>query len=321
MTSHAHSLAPPSSPPHRQPDFPASPPPSTHSTTSHALAFPSALHRPAEHGKPAIFHHIIAPFSPPCPHLSLRLKYCIYIQPLNIGGNMTFPVPHTDLSGSEIDLNDIFNIRKHSCFLFRVQGNAMDGIGIMEGDTVVTDRSIPPQNGHVVLGRHRRENHHPPPAKAPVFSPRRKPPLFPHPSRRRAGSPYLGCRHRLPEKTGLTAAATVPADRPRAFPPSSDRTDSIAIPPRPLPGTGNALNGTCTIFRPSAPENTGKTGDLHPIHTKTPVPQNRTRRAAHLSPALSARHRNPCHRQTIRKPPSPTALRRHGAQVSCTGEA
>lgn len=64
---------------------------------------------------------------------------------------MTFPVPHTDLSGSEIDLNDIFNIRKHSCFLFRVQGNAMDGIGIMEGDTVVTDRSIPPQNGHVVL--------------------------------------------------------------------------------------------------------------------------------------------------------------------------
>ena len=36
---------------------------------------------------------------------------------------------HTDLSGSEIDLNDIFNIRKHSCFLFRVRGNAMDGIG------------------------------------------------------------------------------------------------------------------------------------------------------------------------------------------------
>ena len=57
-------------------------------------------------------------------------------------------------------------------------------------------------------GRHRRENHHPPPAKAPVFSPRRKPPLFPHPSRRRAGSPYLGRRHRLPEKTGLTSYRT-----------------------------------------------------------------------------------------------------------------
>lgn len=64
---------------------------------------------------------------------------------------MPFPLPHTDLSDLRIDLNEIFNIRKHSCFLFRVRGNAMEGIGILDGDTVVTDRSLPPKDGHIVL--------------------------------------------------------------------------------------------------------------------------------------------------------------------------
>ena len=62
-----------------------------------------------------------------------------------------FPLPHTDSANSRIDLNDIFNIHKPSCFLLRVKGESMTGIGIFEGDTVVVDRSIPPRNSHIVV--------------------------------------------------------------------------------------------------------------------------------------------------------------------------
>ena len=48
-----------------RPNLPSHPPPSTHGTTSRALAFPSSLHHSEKHGKPAIFHHIIAPYRPP----------------------------------------------------------------------------------------------------------------------------------------------------------------------------------------------------------------------------------------------------------------
>ena len=126
-----------------------------------------------------------------------------------------FPLPHTDSANSRIDLNDIFNIHKPSCFLLRVKGESMTGIGIFEGDTVVVDRSIPPRNNHIVVAavngrfliRRLQKN-------------RTTVRLLPENPAYRAIEPaqgeemqVSGSRHGLPEKTALTARKHTPENR------------------------------------------------------------------------------------------------------------
>ena len=62
-----------------------------------------------------------------------------------------FPVPHTDSANSGIDLNEILNIRKNSCFLFRAATDDMNEPGIFKGDIVVVDKSIPARHANIVL--------------------------------------------------------------------------------------------------------------------------------------------------------------------------
>lgn len=62
-----------------------------------------------------------------------------------------FPTPHTDASNSNIDLNEILNIKKNSCFLFRVANDTMNEVGIFKDDIVVVDKSIPAKHGHIIL--------------------------------------------------------------------------------------------------------------------------------------------------------------------------
>ena len=62
-----------------------------------------------------------------------------------------FPVPHTDSANSGIDLNEILNIRKNSCFLFRAATDDMNETGIFKGDIVVVDKSIPARHANIVL--------------------------------------------------------------------------------------------------------------------------------------------------------------------------
>ena len=61
-----------------------------------------------------------------------------------------FPVPHTDSANSGIDLNEILNIRKNSCFLFRAATDDMNETGIFKGDIVVVDKSIPARHANIV---------------------------------------------------------------------------------------------------------------------------------------------------------------------------
>ena len=62
-----------------------------------------------------------------------------------------FPTPHTDASNSHINLNEILNIKRNSCFLFRVGSDEMNQAGIFLGDIVVVDKSIPAKHDNVVL--------------------------------------------------------------------------------------------------------------------------------------------------------------------------
>lgn len=63
-----------------------------------------------------------------------------------------FPSPAEDFLEKQLDLNDYIGGNRASTFLVRVQGNSMENAGIFDGDLLVVDRSVEPENGRIVLG-------------------------------------------------------------------------------------------------------------------------------------------------------------------------
>jgi DNA polymerase V len=62
-----------------------------------------------------------------------------------------FPSPADDFVESGLDLNQLLVRNKSATFFMRVQGNAMRGAGIHDGDVLVVDRSIAPYERAVVV--------------------------------------------------------------------------------------------------------------------------------------------------------------------------
>lgn len=62
-----------------------------------------------------------------------------------------FPSPSQDYQTSEIDLNEHLMPNRVSTFLIRARGNSMVRAGIFDGDELIVDRSIRPEDGHVVV--------------------------------------------------------------------------------------------------------------------------------------------------------------------------
>lgn len=62
-----------------------------------------------------------------------------------------FPSPSQDYQTSEIDLNTHLMPNRVSSFLIRARGHSMMRAGIFDGDELVVDRSITPEDGHVVV--------------------------------------------------------------------------------------------------------------------------------------------------------------------------
>lgn len=62
-----------------------------------------------------------------------------------------FPSPSQDYQTSEIDLNTHLMPNRLSTFLIRARGHSMVRAGIFDGDELVVDRSITPEDGHVVV--------------------------------------------------------------------------------------------------------------------------------------------------------------------------
>ena len=61
------------------------------------------------------------------------------------------PSPATDYAEDGLDLNGYLVQHPAATFLFSVQGHSMQGAGILDGDKVVVDRSVPARHGHIVI--------------------------------------------------------------------------------------------------------------------------------------------------------------------------
>lgn len=62
-----------------------------------------------------------------------------------------FPSPAEDFAVNRLDLTQILVTHPQATFLVRVAGSSMRDAGIDDGDTLVVDRAIKPQHGHVVV--------------------------------------------------------------------------------------------------------------------------------------------------------------------------
>lgn len=62
-----------------------------------------------------------------------------------------FPSPAEDFAVNRLDLTQMLVPHPQATFLLRVAGVSMSEAGIGDGDTLVVDRAIKPQHGHVVV--------------------------------------------------------------------------------------------------------------------------------------------------------------------------
>ncbi|MBQ0007101.1 MAG: translesion error-prone DNA polymerase V autoproteolytic subunit [bacterium] len=62
-----------------------------------------------------------------------------------------FPSPAADYSGERIDIVREMNHHPETTFYARVRGESMVDAGIFDGDILVVDRSLLPQNGDFVI--------------------------------------------------------------------------------------------------------------------------------------------------------------------------
>ncbi len=73
------------------------------------------------------------------------------LRELPLRASCGFPSPAADYAGDELRLEDYFLKRPNATFAVRMQGEALTGAGIFDGDTLFVDTSVTPANGHLVL--------------------------------------------------------------------------------------------------------------------------------------------------------------------------
>ncbi|MDE3207504.1 MAG: translesion error-prone DNA polymerase V autoproteolytic subunit, partial [Pseudomonadota bacterium] len=62
-----------------------------------------------------------------------------------------FPSPADDHIEKYLDLNEHLVIHPQATFMLRVSGWSMRDAGIFDGDEIIVDRAISPEDGHVVV--------------------------------------------------------------------------------------------------------------------------------------------------------------------------
>lgn len=62
-----------------------------------------------------------------------------------------FPSPADDFLQNSIDLNQHLIQHREATFVLRVSGSSMINAGIWDGDELIVDRALPPQDGKVVI--------------------------------------------------------------------------------------------------------------------------------------------------------------------------
>lgn len=79
--------------------------------------------------------------------LSKNYMIPFYFQPVKAG----FPSPADDFIEAKLDLNQFLVEHPASTFFMRVHGNSMSQVGIIEGDVLVVDRSVPVREGSIII--------------------------------------------------------------------------------------------------------------------------------------------------------------------------
>jgi len=75
-------------------------------------------------------------------------------RPRPIGGvraRLGFPSPAEDFTEDALDLNQLLVRNEPATFFYRASGTSMRGLGIFDGDILVVDRSLSPQDGDLVV--------------------------------------------------------------------------------------------------------------------------------------------------------------------------
>ena len=62
-----------------------------------------------------------------------------------------FPAPGDDLVEKPLDINDLLISNPTATFFVRVAGDSMEGAGIFDGDILVVDRSVVPEDSTIVV--------------------------------------------------------------------------------------------------------------------------------------------------------------------------
>ena len=81
------------------------------------------------------------PFSP------LRCSPPLYFTGVSAG----FPSPADDYIDQDLDLNEHLIEHPAATYFVRACGNSMIGAGIHDGDLLIVDRAVEPQNGSIVI--------------------------------------------------------------------------------------------------------------------------------------------------------------------------
>jgi DNA polymerase V len=67
------------------------------------------------------------------------------------GVSAGFPSPAQDFSELRIDLNNEFIKNRDTTFILKVKGHSMKNAGIFDGDFIIVDKSLEPQNGKIAV--------------------------------------------------------------------------------------------------------------------------------------------------------------------------
>jgi DNA polymerase V len=69
----------------------------------------------------------------------------------DVGISAGFPSPADDFIELSIDLNKQFIKNKDTTFFARVKGHSMKNVGIFDGDLLIIDKSLEPQNNKIAI--------------------------------------------------------------------------------------------------------------------------------------------------------------------------
>jgi DNA polymerase V len=69
----------------------------------------------------------------------------------DVGISAGFPSPADDFIELTIDLNKQFIKNKDTTFFARVKGHSMKNVGIYDGDLLIIDKSLEPQNNKIAI--------------------------------------------------------------------------------------------------------------------------------------------------------------------------